>query len=446
MDAPAVPASPPPRTSKPDVLHLCTNRSAAVEQYGSEAAEQLRWYRPAPHLLPTSYLLTTDSTYHVPATRYRTASHWSSFVPRMLELMRSDAHEQADEVDEVDEAAPHSGAAADDVAALATDAAAAAISTSTSTSTSTIIAAAAPYAASVPVTSTATATAAATATSFATATAITSSTTSATPAPSPPHLRFYLAADSAEAYEQLTARFWDRVVRAPRTCDASAARCDFRDCGALLEAMVDLLNLAHCGRLLGSGWSSYTEVAARWVGGGGGDEDDDEDSDQALPLERAGIDFARPLGSDGSSGAPGDKRCTCAEPGNPRPSHNGYYCRTGDSEEVGATYSCPLRQACVPGVEWAWDGAEHRPCALWTGTAWEYNSKRTPTTNSWAAPPITVRATLPITYKAQPASQPLEAGALETRIVGLARLRNLTAKATATLTRLRDRAQGQAHL
>jgi len=50
-------ASPPPRTSKPDVSHVCTDRSAAVEQYGSEAAEQLRWYQPAPHWLPTRFLL-----------------------------------------------------------------------------------------------------------------------------------------------------------------------------------------------------------------------------------------------------------------------------------------------------------------------------------------------------------------------------------------------------
>ena len=125
-----------------------------------------------------------------------------------------------------------------------------------------------------------------------------------------------------------------------------------------------------------------------------------------------------------------------AEPGNPRPSHNGYFCRTGDSTEVGATYFCPLRQACVPAAEWDWEGPEHRPCALWTGTAWEYNSKRTPTTNSWAAPPVTL--------KAQPSEaavgSPPTAAHVESRIVGLARLRSLTAKATATLTRLRDRA------
>ena len=184
-------------------------------------------------------------------------------------------------------------------------------------------------------------------------------------------------------------------------------------------------------------------------GGGGGDDEDDEDSDQALPLGRAGIDFARPFSSDGG-GAPGDKRCTCAKPGNPRPSHNGYFCRTGDSTEVSATYFCPLRQACVPEAEWMWEGPEHRPCALWSGTAWEYNSKRTPTTNSWAAPPITVKATLPMTLKAQPleaAAESLPTPAfIESRMVGLAQLRSLTAKATATLTRLRDRAQGQVNL
>ena len=74
--------------------------SAAVEQYGSEAAEQLRWYR--------------------------TASHWSAFVPRMLELLRSDARTD-DELAQVDrlaeEAARHSSAAADGLAALAPGAA-----------------------------------------------------------------------------------------------------------------------------------------------------------------------------------------------------------------------------------------------------------------------------------------------------------------------------------
>ena len=116
-------------------------------------------------------------------------------------------------------------------------------------------------------------------------------------------------------------------------------------------------------------------------------------------------------------------------------------------------YFCPLRLACVPAAEWAWEGPERRPCALWTGTAWEYNSKRTPTTNSWAAPPITVTATLPMTSKAQPldaadGSLPTTAAHLESRhlavegglVGGFARLRSLTAKATATLNRLRDRA------
>ena len=131
------------------------------------------------------------------------------------------------------------------------------------------------------------------------------------------------------------------------------------------------------------------------------------------------------------------------------PSHNGYVCRSaGESTTVGATYFCPLRLACMPAAEWAWEGPERRPCALWTGTAWEYNSKRTPTTNSWAAPPINVTAILPITSKAQPldgadGSLPTTAAHLESRLAvegGFARLRSLTAKATATLNRLRDRA------
>ena len=178
-----------------------------------------------------------------------------------------------------------------------------------------------------------------------------------------------------------------------------------------------------------------------------------QDSEQSLPLERAGVDFSRPADSDGG-GPPGTQRCTCVEPGNPRPSHNSYVCRTGESAEVSEKYFCPLRLACVPAAEWAWEGPERRPCALWTGTAWEYNSKRTPTTNSWAAPPIAVTATLPMTSRAQPldaadGSLPTTAAHLESRhlavdegglVGGFARLRSLTAKATATLDRLRDRA------
>ena len=382
-------------------------------------------YLVATYSLPTRHVLATYSLPNCYSTRYRTASHWSSFVPRMLELIR-----QADGDEDGDEAVlgGEAGLGGEAAGALRSGAATAddggvALGASTATATSTTAAATSSAAA---------------ATSMVTAT---SSTASATPSSSPPRLRFYLAADSAEAYEQLTSRFGARVVRAPRRCDAGAARCDYRDCDALIEAMVDLLNLAHCGRLLGSGWSSYTEVAARWGGGGsgaesGGDDDgdgsgNDDDGDEYIPLERAGIDFARPLGIGIGGGsemgwAPAEKRCTCLEPGNPRPSRNGYACRTADGAEAGATTFCPLRQACVPDAEWPWLGPKERPCAMWDGLEWEYNAKHTPKTNVWAAAPITREA------------PPIE-GTARLPIVGLARLRHLTAAAGARLRRAQTR-------
>ena len=70
VEAPAVPGSPPPCTSNPDVLRVSTDRSAAVEQYGSEAAEQLRWYRlPRTCCLLATYSLPTLLTmYLLPGT------------------------------------------------------------------------------------------------------------------------------------------------------------------------------------------------------------------------------------------------------------------------------------------------------------------------------------------------------------------------------------------
>ena len=118
-----------------------------------------------------------------------------------------------------------------------------------------------------------------------------------------PTTRLYVAADSAEAYRGLVGRFGDAVVYTPRDCGdggnssaegasghgAAGQRCDWRDCGAMVASLVDMLNLARCQRILGSGWSSFTEVAAQWGGGGGGGEGGEEDD--GVPLERAGIDF-----------------------------------------------------------------------------------------------------------------------------------------------------------
>ncbi len=243
-------------------------QAAAAAQYGSEAAEQLR--------------------------AYRTASHWSAFVPRMQQLIA-----------EAEGGGQPAGAGAEPRAPL----------------------------------------------------------------------RFYLAADSAEAYEQLGRSFGARIVRAPRQC--SGSRCDYRDCESMLEAMADLLNLARCRRILGSGWSSYTEVAARWGGGadGGADEggagagwlfgSSSSDGSEGVPVERAGVDFGEVPGLAAAAAA-SVRQCVCLEPGDPRPRRNGYVC-VGAAELADAAESraatakawamaaaeqaaewCPLKQARPP--------------------------------------------------------------------------------------------------
>uniref|UniRef100_A0A7S3EWA1 Peptide-O-fucosyltransferase 1 n=1 Tax=Haptolina ericina TaxID=156174 RepID=A0A7S3EWA1_9EUKA len=99
----------------------------------------------------------------------------------------------------------------------------------------------------------------------------------------PPPLRFYLAADSGEAYDRLGLLFSDRLLATRRTC--RSARCDFRDCDGMRYSLVDMLNLARTKLILGSGWSSYSEVAAMWGGTMG------EDGMEALPMQMAGRDF-----------------------------------------------------------------------------------------------------------------------------------------------------------
>ena len=83
----------------------------------------------------------------------------------------------------------------------------------------------------------------------------------------PQPLRFYLAADTDEAYKGLSERFPGRILSTRRPCPAE--RCDFRDCSGIFYAMVDMINLAHTRLILGSGWSSYSEVAAHLGGSGG---------------------------------------------------------------------------------------------------------------------------------------------------------------------------------
>lgn len=99
------------------------------------------------------------------------------------------------------------------------------------------------------------------------------------PADGDRRLRFYLAADSEEAYEGLLTRFPGRILITRREC--ASERCDFRDCPGTLYALIDMLNLARTRLILGSGWSSYSEVAA-FIGGQAG---------RPVPILMAGRDF-----------------------------------------------------------------------------------------------------------------------------------------------------------
>ena len=91
---------------------------------------------------------------------------------------------------------------------------------------------------------------------------------------------FYVAADSQDAYEGLQRALpAGAVVYTQRACKAE--RCDLRDCDALVYSLVDMLNLARTKFILGSSWSSYSEVAAYWGGEGG----------EPLDLFQAGKDF-----------------------------------------------------------------------------------------------------------------------------------------------------------
>ena len=62
-------------------------------------------------------------------------------------------------------------------------------------------------------------------------------------------------------------RFGSVLLFTRRPCELK--RCDFRDCESLLYSLVDLMNLARTRLILGSGYSSYSEVASQ-VGGSRG--------------------------------------------------------------------------------------------------------------------------------------------------------------------------------
>jgi hypothetical protein len=78
-------------------------------------------------------------------------------------------------------------------------------------------------------------------------------------------LRFFVAADSDDAYQGLMKQFPTRVIYTQRACATS--RCDFRDCSGMIYSLADMMNLARTRLILGSGYSSFSEVAAQMGSG-----------------------------------------------------------------------------------------------------------------------------------------------------------------------------------
>lgn len=109
--------------------------------------------------------------------------------------------------------------------------------------------------------------------------------------------RLYVAADTEEAYVGLARHLGGggEMVRTPRSCPARAA-CDGRDADSQVTALVDMLNLARTGHILGSGHSSYSEMASHIGAHGpaGGPL-------KTVTLELAGRDFGQILAAGDSS-------------------------------------------------------------------------------------------------------------------------------------------------
>ena len=106
------------------------------------------------------------------------------------------------------------------------------------------------------------------------------------------HLRqrnthFYLAADAESTYTEMLKAFpAGTVLFTPRKCSDPSA-CDSRECDGVRSGLVDMLNLARTGAMLGSVGSSYSEVAA-YIGAR---EKAPGEPPKPVPMELAGIDF-----------------------------------------------------------------------------------------------------------------------------------------------------------
>ncbi len=73
---------------------------------------------------------------------------------------------------------------------------------------------------------------------------------------SDPAVRFYVATDSDEVMDELAKRFGSRISAHPKRS------LDRHDPLAIKDALVDLYCLASCDRIIGSYWSSFTDVAS----------------------------------------------------------------------------------------------------------------------------------------------------------------------------------------
>lgn len=75
-----------------------------------------------------------------------------------------------------------------------------------------------------------------------------------------PAVRFYLATDDATEETTLQQRFPGKIIIYKKES------LDRNSPVAIRDAVIDLYNLAHCGKIYGSFWSSFSDIAALWGG------------------------------------------------------------------------------------------------------------------------------------------------------------------------------------
>ena len=73
-----------------------------------------------------------------------------------------------------------------------------------------------------------------------------------------PSVKFYLATDDSQEEKLITERFGDRI------CTYRKRSVDRNTEVAIVDAMIDLTNLASCKKIYGSYYSSFSDVAAIW--------------------------------------------------------------------------------------------------------------------------------------------------------------------------------------